>query len=247
MKYTEEEMKTIEQAKSNLLRGNDIESATLILEKVILDGMIIKCGRINILKVAARQIINFIEEYKNKEYLDVAREKVYANEESRRKDELIEKQQKEIKELTVSNKELDKELDKECSRLERKEVKMQKEIDRLKGQNVVINYMRSGKNLLSRIATDYAESTLREFELQSVSGYTIDFIIDLFKRGFVLVDEEDYISKEAIREKIKAIEERIEEENEMLECNQICKEDYESRVKYLNYALNIYKRLLGDE
>ena len=99
MEYTEKEMKTIEQAKSNLLRGNDIESATLILEKVILDGMIIKCGRINILKVAARQIINFIEEYKNKEYLDVVREKVYANEESRRKDELIEKQQKEIEEL----------------------------------------------------------------------------------------------------------------------------------------------------
>lgn len=99
MEYTEKEMKTIEQAKSNLLRGNDIESATFILEKVILDGMIIKCGRINILKVAARQIINFIEEYKNKEYLDVVREKVYANEESRRKDELIEKQQKEIEEL----------------------------------------------------------------------------------------------------------------------------------------------------
>ena len=55
------------------------------------------------------------------------------------------------------------------------------------------------------------------------------------------------ISKDKIREKIKDIEERIEEENEMLERNQICKEDYESRVKYLNYALNIYKRLLGDE
>lgn len=56
-----------------------------------------------------------------------------------------------------------------------------------------------------------------------------------------------YIHKDKIREKIKEIEERIEEENEMLELNQICKEDYESRFKYLNYALNIYKRLLGDE
>ena len=56
-----------------------------------------------------------------------------------------------------------------------------------------------------------------------------------------------YIHKDKIREKIEDIEERIEEENEMLERNQICKEDYESRVKYLNYALNIYKRLLGDE
>lgn len=108
MEYTEKEMKTIEQAKSNLLRGNDIESATLILEKVILDGMIIKCGRINILKVAARQIINFIEEYKNKEYLDVVREKVYANEESRRKDELIKKQQKEIEEQNKEINEKDK-------------------------------------------------------------------------------------------------------------------------------------------
>ena len=107
MEYTEKEMKTIEQAESNLLRGNDIESATLILEKVILDGMIIKCGRINILKVAARQIINFIEEYKNKEYLDIVREKVYANEESRRKDELIEKQQKEIERLYKDNYRLD--------------------------------------------------------------------------------------------------------------------------------------------
>lgn len=56
-----------------------------------------------------------------------------------------------------------------------------------------------------------------------------------------------FIHKDKIREKIEDIEERIEEENEMLERNQICKEDYESRVKYLNYALNIYKRLLGDE
>lgn len=84
--------------------------------------------------------------------------------------------------------------------------KQNKEIARLDGQNVVINYMRGGKNLLSRIATDYAESTLREFELQSVSGHTIDFIIDLFKRGFVLVDEEDYISKEKIRDLIKELE-----------------------------------------
>lgn len=99
MKYTEEEKETIENAKNNILRGNDIESAALILEKLILDGVIIVGGRINILKVAAKQIINFIEEYKNKEYLDVVREKVYANEESRRKDEIIEKQQKEIERL----------------------------------------------------------------------------------------------------------------------------------------------------
>lgn len=44
---------------------------------------------------------------------------------------LLKKQQKEIKELTVSNQELDK----ECSRLERKEVKIQKDIERLLRDN----------------------------------------------------------------------------------------------------------------
>ena len=116
--------------------------------------------------------------------------------------DLLEKQRKEIKELTVSNKELDK----ECSRLERKEVKMQKEIDRLKGLKVVIGGMRSGKQLLKEIANDYLELVLKENKLQCISGHSIDYIIDLFERGFVLVDEEDYISKYKIREKIKELE-----------------------------------------
>ena len=161
--------------------------------------------------------------------------------------------------------------------------KQNKEIARLDGQNVVINHMRSGKNLLSRIATDYAESTLRVFELQSVSGYTIDFIIDLFKRGFVLVNEEkikrlkgieedyirrmktsnkvllkqgyvpiekynellnskvgvdlvydDYISKEAIREKIKAKELQKE-----------FAETIDDRI-HLDGEIYILKELLGE-
>ena len=114
--------------------------------------------------------------------------------------------------------------------------KQNKEIARLDGQNVVINYMRSGNNLLSRIATDYAESTLRVFELQSVSGYTIDFIIDLFKRGFVLVDEEDYISKEAIREKIKELENiEIDYDNLVLQGDKIL------------FAIRILEELIGIE
>lgn len=57
----------------------------------------------------------------------------------------------------------------------------------------------------------------------------------------------NFIPKDKIKEKIKELEKRIEEENSMLELNQICKENYEPRVKYLNYAINIYKKLLGDE
>lgn len=57
----------------------------------------------------------------------------------------------------------------------------------------------------------------------------------------------NYILKDDIREKIKELEKRIEEENSLLELNQIYKEDYKSRVKYLNYAINIYKDLLKEE
>ena len=77
---TEEEKKKIEEAVSIILRGIDIESSALILEKAVMDNYIISVGRINILRVATRQILNFIEEYKNKGYLDVVREKVKANE-----------------------------------------------------------------------------------------------------------------------------------------------------------------------
>lgn len=78
---TEEEKKKIEEAVSIILRGIDIESSALILEKAVMDNYIIVSGRVNILRVATRQILNFIEEYKNKGYLDVVREKVKANEE----------------------------------------------------------------------------------------------------------------------------------------------------------------------
>lgn len=85
----------IEKARSNILRGNDIESACLIMEAVVFDGLIQVGGRLNIAKVAMRQILNFIEEYKDKEYLDVVREKVKANNKAKqletREQKLIEK------------------------------------------------------------------------------------------------------------------------------------------------------------
>lgn len=77
---TEEEKKKIEEAVSIILRGIDIESSALILEKVVIDNYIISVGRVNILRIATRQILNFIENYKNKDYLKVIKEKVKANE-----------------------------------------------------------------------------------------------------------------------------------------------------------------------
>ena len=69
----------IEKARSNLLRGNDIESAALIMEAIVWDGLVLVGGRVNIAKVAMRQILNFIEENKNKGNLDYIREKFKAN------------------------------------------------------------------------------------------------------------------------------------------------------------------------
>ena len=96
---SDEERETIEQAISSVIRGVDIESAMLILEKCALDGLIITRGRINIFKIAVRQIVEFLKEYKDKGYLDVVREKVKAN-------ETVEKQSKEIEELKDKCKEL---------------------------------------------------------------------------------------------------------------------------------------------
>lgn len=94
----------IEKAKSNILRGNDIESACLIMEAVIWDGLVQVGGRVNISKIAMRQILNFIEEYKNKGYLDVVREKVKANNRANQletdKQKLIEKLDKDIVNIT---------------------------------------------------------------------------------------------------------------------------------------------------
>ncbi len=86
----------IEEAKSNILRGKDIESACLIMEAVIWDGLVQVGGRVNITKVAMRQILNFMEEYKNKGYLDIVREKVQANEKIK---QLETKEQKLIEKL----------------------------------------------------------------------------------------------------------------------------------------------------
>lgn len=66
----------LQQAISNILRGDDIESAALILKKCALENYIIRGGRVNILKVAVRQILNFIEVAKNKGILKYVKENV---------------------------------------------------------------------------------------------------------------------------------------------------------------------------
>lgn len=98
-----------------------------------------------------------------------------------------------------------------------------KEIARLDVPDVVINDIGIGNNLLNRIATDYAETASKEIELQSVSGYTIDFIIDLFKRGFVLVNEREI--KDEIRKKVDTFFDNLIFAKDINELKQALKEE----------------------
>ena len=91
----------IEKARSNLLRGNDIESACLIMEETIWGNLVQVGGRVNIVKVAMRQILNFIEEYKEKGYLDVVKEKVQLKEKNNQLEQENNKQSKMIDEMAI--------------------------------------------------------------------------------------------------------------------------------------------------
>lgn len=94
--------------------NKDIDSAILIVEKFILGNYILRGGRKNIVKDSLRYILS---DYKrvlkeNEELLEV---KVSASAHNR-----ILELEKENEELKISNKEIDK----ECSRLEKKEVEL---------------------------------------------------------------------------------------------------------------------------
>ena len=156
---TEEEKKKIEEAVSIILRGIDIESSALILEKAVMDNYIIVSGRVNILRVATRQILNFIEEYKNKGYLDVVREKVKANEEITKLQKEIEhqkeKRENQKAELTILNekqKEMNKLINTVSSykgmfkRQQKENMIKDKEIEQLKEENEKLNKMIDGIN-----------------------------------------------------------------------------------------------------
>lgn len=98
-----------------------------------------------------------------------------------------------------------------------------KEIARLDVPDVVINDIGIGNNLLNRIAIDYVETASKEIELQSVTGYTIDFIIDLFKRGFVLVNEGEI--KDEIRKKVDIFFDNLIFAKDINELKQALKEE----------------------
>ena len=83
------EQEKIEKAISNVLRGNDIESASYIVEKVALDNYRLVTGRINVFKIATRQLLDYAKESKEKGVLDYAKENVKLKEQLKEKDNII--------------------------------------------------------------------------------------------------------------------------------------------------------------
>lgn len=92
MKEDSIEEQKIQQAKNNILRGEDIDSATYILEKVIFDNVFFIGGRVNPLKVATRQVINFIKRYQKSDYETICLE----NNELKEKNERLESENQEF-------------------------------------------------------------------------------------------------------------------------------------------------------
>lgn len=94
----------LQQAISNILRGDDIESAALILKKCALENYIIRGGRVNILKVAVRQILNFIEVAKNKGILKYVKENVSLKSKLNKANKMIDEMADYIRVVTVDMK-----------------------------------------------------------------------------------------------------------------------------------------------
>ena len=106
------EQAKIEVAISNISRGIDIESAALILEKAILDNYIITKGRVNMLHLAVRQILYFIENSKiqnvgDKNILDYVKENVKLKEQIK----YLEQKESILDKVTDKLKEIRRELD----------------------------------------------------------------------------------------------------------------------------------------
>jgi hypothetical protein len=94
----------LQQAISNILRGDDIESAALILKKCALENYIIRGGRVNILKVAVIQILDFIEIAKNKGILEYVKENVSLKNKLNKSNKIIDEMANYIRVITVDMK-----------------------------------------------------------------------------------------------------------------------------------------------
>lgn len=106
MKENSIEEQKIQQATNNILRGEDIESAAYILKKFMFDNVIFIGRRVNPVKIATRQVLNFIERYQACDYKTICLE-------NNEMEEIVDKIQVEYNNLLKENEYMHKQLDKQ--------------------------------------------------------------------------------------------------------------------------------------
>ena len=100
------EEQKIQQAINNILRGEDIKSAAYILKKFMFDNVIFIGRRVNPVKIATRQVLNFIERYQASDYETICLE-------NNEMEEIVDKIQVEYNNLLKENEYMHKQLDKQ--------------------------------------------------------------------------------------------------------------------------------------
>lgn len=142
MKENSIEEQKIQKATNNILRGEDIESAVYILKKFMFDNVIFIRGRVNPVKIATRQVLNFIKRYQASDYETICLK-------NNEMEEIVDKIQVEYNNLLKENEYMHKQLDKQQTTIN----KYAKENEELKedrknnnemialAQNEILNYM----------------------------------------------------------------------------------------------------------
>lgn len=170
---------------------------------------------------------------------------------------------------------------------------MEKNINKRKNKQSKINIIKNKLNWFAKIINEYFEIQAKNLELESISGYRIDEIINLFHEGYTLQKEvkcitlyacdvnknekckkrncyinggpcektsqeknvkyinlDDYIPKEAIREKIEKKKEYSKLAEEQLKENETIIIDTDSlnfgREEAHKLDIEILKELLGE-
>lgn len=168
------EEQKIQKATNNILRGEDIESAAYILEKFMFNNVNFIGRRVNPVKVATRQVLNFIKRYQESDYETICLE-------NNEMEEIVDKIQVEYNNLLKENEYMHKELDKQQTTIN-KYAKENEELKEYK-RNVEKNYKKENKQLKNTIAiVDKLEEKIKENFVPKEKIETIIKKINVYKK-----------------------------------------------------------------
>lgn len=166
------EEQKIQQATNNILRGEDIESAAYILKKFMFDNVNFIGGRINPVKVATRQVLNFIKRYQESDYETICLE-------NNEMEEIVDKIQVEYNNLLKENEYMHKQLDKQQTTIN----KYAEENEQLKNAVAVAN------KLEERIKEKFIPKEKIENIMDKISVYK-KLAKESIEQGIVIADND---------------------------------------------------------